>query len=67
MSPDQQGLGPVGSRDRMTLVGLVASPVTSLPHTPGRNIVIAGDTEESPRTREGRVAAATARTGDGPA
>ena len=59
MSPDQQGLGPVGSRDRMTLVGPVASPVTSLPHTLGRDIVIAGDTEESPRTREGRVAAAT--------
>ena len=59
MSPDQQGLGPVGSRDRMTLVGPVASPVTSLPHTPGRDIVLAGGTEESPRTREGRVAAAT--------
>ena len=57
--PDQQGLGPVGSRDRMTLVGPVASPVTSLPHTPGRDIVLAGATEESPRTREGRVAAAT--------
>ena len=59
VSPDQPGLGPVGSRDRMTLVGPVASPVTSLPHTPGRDIVIAGGTEESPRTREGRVAAAT--------
>ena len=35
VSPDQQGLGPVGSRDRMTLVGPVASPVMSLPHTPG--------------------------------
>ena len=58
-SPDQQGLGPVVSGDRMTLVGPVASPVTSLPHTPGRYIVIAGNTEESPRTREGRVAAAT--------
>ena len=43
----------------MTLVGPVASPVTSLPDTPGRDIVIAGNTEESPRTREGRVAAAT--------
>ena len=59
VSPDQQGLGPVGSRDRMTLVGPVASPVTSLPHTPGRDIVLAGGTEESPRTREGRVAVAT--------
>ena len=39
--------------------GAVASPVTSLPHTPGRDIVIAGNTEESPRTREGRLAAAT--------
>ena len=43
----------------MTLVGPVASPVTLLPHTPGRDIVIAGNTEETPRTREGRVAAAT--------
>ena len=43
----------------MTLVGPVASPVTSLPHTPGRDIVIAGNTEESPRTREGRLAAVT--------
>ena len=59
VSPDQQGLGPVGSRDRMTLVGPVASPVTSLPHTLGRDIILAGGTEESPRTREGRVAAAT--------
>ena len=58
-SQDQQELGPVVSGDRMTLVGPVASPVTSLPHTPGRDIVIAGNTEESPRTREGRVAAAT--------
>ena len=53
VSPDQQGSGPVGSRDRMTLVGPVASPVTSLPHTPGRDIVLAGGTEESPRTKEG--------------
>ena len=42
----------------MTLVGPVASPVTSLPHTPGRDIVITGNTEEFPRTREGRLAAA---------
>ena len=56
-SPDQQDLGPIVSGDRMTLVRPVASPVTSLPHTPGRDIVIAGNTEESPRTREGRLAA----------
>ena len=37
----------------------LVSPVTSLPHTPGRDIVIAGNTEESPRTREGRLAAVT--------
>ena len=43
----------------MTLVGPVASPITSLPHTPGRDIVVAGSTEESPRTREGQLAAAT--------
>ena len=59
VSPEQQGSGPVGSRDWMTLVGPVASPVTSLPRTPGRDIFLAGDTEESPRTKEGRVAAAT--------
>ena len=43
----------------MTLVGLVASPITSLPRTPGRDILLPGDAQESPRTREGRVAAAT--------
>ena len=58
-SLDQQELGPAVSGDRMTLVGPVASPVTSFPHTPGRDIVVAGSTEESPRTREGRLAAAT--------
>ena len=30
----------------------------SLPHTPGRDIFLAGGTKESPRAREGRVAAA---------
>ena len=45
--------------NRMTLVGPVASPVTSLPHTPGRDIVVAGTSDESPRTKEGRLAAAT--------
>ena len=54
-SLDQQELGPAVSGDRMTLIG----PVTSLPHTPGGDIVVAGTTEESPRTREGRLAAAT--------
>ena len=58
-SLDQQELGPAVSGDRMTLVGPVTSPVTSLPHTPGQDIVLAGSTEESPRTREGRLAAAT--------
>ena len=59
VSPEQQGSGPSGSRDRMTLVGPVASPITSLPRTPGRDILLPGDAEESPRTREGRVVAAT--------
>ena len=59
MSPEQQGSGPLGSRDGMTLVGPVASPVTSLPRTPGRDILLTGDAKESPRTKEGRVAAAT--------
>ena len=55
----QQELSPAVPGDRMTLVGPVASPVTSLPHTPGRDIVVPGSSEESPRTREGRLAAAT--------
>ena len=55
----QQELSSAVPGDRMTLVGPVASPVTSLPHTPGRDIVVTGSSEESPRTREGRLAAAT--------
>ena len=55
----QQELSSAVPGDRMTLVGPVASPVTSLPHTPGRDIVVTGSLEESPRTREGRLAAAT--------
>ena len=58
-SPERQEPGPSGSSDRMTLVGPVASPVTSLPCTPGRDILLPGDAEESPRSREGGVAAAT--------
>ena len=56
---EQQELSPAVPGDRMTLVRPVASPVTSLPHTPGRDIVVIGSSEESPRTREGRLAAAT--------
>ena len=56
---EQQELSPAVPGDRMTLVGPVASPVTSLPHTPGCDIVVIGSSEESPRTREGRLAAAT--------
>ena len=59
VSPEQQGSGPSASRDRMTLVGPVASPVTSLPCTPGRDILLPRDAEESPRTKEGRVAVAS--------
>ena len=59
VSLEQQGPGPSGSGDRMTLVGPVASPITSLPCTPCRDILLPGDAEESPRTREGQVAAAT--------
>ena len=58
-SPEQQEPGPLGSSDRMTLVGPVASPVSSLPCTPVRDILLPGDAEESPRSREGRVVAAT--------
>ena len=50
VSPEQQGSGPSGSRDRMTLVWPVVSPITSLPRTPGRDILLPGDAEESPRT-----------------
>ena len=56
---EQQELSPAVPGDRMTLVRPVASLVTSLPHTPGRDIVVIGSSEESPRTREGRLAAAT--------
>ena len=54
VSPEQQGLGPSGSSDRMTLVGPVASPITSLPRTLGQEILLPGDAEESPRTRDGQ-------------
>ena len=56
---EQQELSPAVPGGRTTLLGPVASPVTSLPHTPGRDIVVIGISEESPRTREGRLAAAT--------
>ena len=56
---EQQELSPAVPGGRTTLLGPVASPVTSLPHTPGRDIVVIGSSEESPRTREGRLAAAT--------
>ena len=56
---EQQELSPAVPGGRMTLVGPVASPVTSLPHTPGRDIVVIGSSEESQRTREGWLAAAT--------
>ena len=56
---EQQELSPAVPGGRTTLLGPVASPVASLPHTPGRDIVVIGSSEESPRTREGRLAAAT--------
>ena len=57
-SPEQQEPGPLGSSDRMTLVGPVVSRVTSLPCTTGRDIFLPGNAVESSRSREGRVAAA---------
>ena len=39
---EQQELSPAVPGGRMTLVGPVASPVTSLPHTPSRDIVVIG-------------------------
>ena len=45
---EQQELSPAVPGDRMTMVRPVASPVTSLPHTPGRDIVVIGSSEESP-------------------
>ena len=56
---EQQELSPAVPGGGTTLLGPVASPVASLPHTPGRDIVVIGSSEESPRTREGRLAAAT--------
>ena len=47
-SPEQQGPGPLGSSDRITLVGPVASPITSLPCTPGRDILFPA-MQKSPR------------------
>ena len=49
---EQQKPGPSGPVERMVSDELVSSPVTSLPRTPG-------DSEESPRSREGRVVAVT--------
>ena len=44
---EQQELSPAVPGGRTTLLGPVASPVTSLPHTPGRDIVVIGSSEES--------------------
>ena len=56
--PEPQEPGPSGLSKRRTLDEPATSPVTSLPFTPGRDILLPGDSEESPRSREGRVAAA---------
>ena len=58
-SQEQQEPGPSGPIEGMVLDKLVASPVTSLPRTLGRDIHLPGNSEESPRSREGRVAVAT--------
>ena len=50
----EQELSPtdMGPNRRMALAGLVSSPVTSLPCTPGRDIHLPGDSEESRRSRD---------------
>ena len=58
-SQEQQEPGPSGPIEGMVLDEPAASPVTSLPRTPRQDIYLPGDSEESPRSREGRVAAAT--------
>ena len=57
--PEPQEPGPLGLSKRRTLNEPATSPVTSLFYTPGRDIRLPGDSEESPRSWEGRVAAAT--------
>ena len=58
-SPERQEPGPSGPSKGIVLGEPAASPVTSLPRTLGRDILLPGDSEESPRPREGRMAAAT--------
>ena len=58
-SPERHEPGPLGPSERMTLDEPAASPVTSLPCTPGRDIHLPANSEESLRSREGRVAAVT--------
>ena len=65
VSPEQQGPGPSGSRDRMTLVGPVASPITSLPCTPGRDILI--PCRGVPEDTGGTGGGSDIRTGNRPA
>ena len=54
--PSPLDLGP---DRRMVSTKPILSPVTSMPNTPGRDIQLPGEMEESPRSQEGRVAAAT--------
>ena len=58
-SPERQEPGQSGPIEEMVQDEAVASPMTSLPRTPGQDILLPGDLEESPRSREVRVAAAT--------
>ena len=57
--PERQEPGPSGPSEGMTLDKPAASPVTSLPCIPGQDILLPSDSEESQRSREGRVAATT--------
>ena len=50
-SQERQEPGPSGPIEGMVLAELVASPVTSLPRTPRRDIHLPGDSAESPRSR----------------
>ena len=64
---EQQELSPAVPGGRTTLLGPVASPVASLPHTPGRDIVVIGSSEESPEDEGGTAGSGDTGAGDGAA
>ena len=57
-SPERQEPGPSGPSKGMVLDKPAASPVTSLPRTPGQDILLPGNSEESGGTNGGGSAGA---------